>query len=228
MPAVNAVARTWAAAGSISVSRSTALRVVAFVVIVVSFFTAKRRGGIVVPLGGWALLIADVAIMAVTVAQLAAAELVEAARSRRPLRALLRPAAGHGDRLRGPGAAATRGRRRGPGGPADGPVRGPCAGSSVCSRASSRRWRSARTAASTSCGGAPGGGGGAMRETTSPAIRYAICVAQLAIELCCPGKKLARDLGLAGGQPGQLQRRRPPCQLMAASPAAAPAGGRVH
>jgi hypothetical protein len=42
--------------------------VVAFVVIALSFFTAKRRGGIVVPLCGWALLIADVAIMAATVA----------------------------------------------------------------------------------------------------------------------------------------------------------------
>lgn len=43
--------------------------VVAFVVIVLSFFTAKRRGGIAVPLLGWALLIADVVVMAVTVAQ---------------------------------------------------------------------------------------------------------------------------------------------------------------
>lgn len=42
--------------------------VVAFVVIVLSFFTAKRRGGLAVPLCGWALLIADVAIMAFTVA----------------------------------------------------------------------------------------------------------------------------------------------------------------
>jgi hypothetical protein len=41
--------------------------VVAVIVIVISFFTAKRRGGIVVPLCGWALLIADVAIMAATV-----------------------------------------------------------------------------------------------------------------------------------------------------------------
>ena len=41
---------------------------VAFVVIVLSFFTAKHRGGIVVPLCGWALLVADVAVMAVTVA----------------------------------------------------------------------------------------------------------------------------------------------------------------
>src|SRR5246500_5812060 len=38
--------------------------VVAFVVIIVSFFTAKRRGGIAVPLCGWALLVADVALMA--------------------------------------------------------------------------------------------------------------------------------------------------------------------
>lgn len=43
--------------------------VVAFAVIVISFFTAKRKGGIVVPLVGWALLIADVIVMAVTVAQ---------------------------------------------------------------------------------------------------------------------------------------------------------------
>jgi hypothetical protein len=42
--------------------------VVAFVVIVISFFTAKRRTGIVVPLLGWGLLIADVAVMAITVA----------------------------------------------------------------------------------------------------------------------------------------------------------------
>jgi len=42
---------------------------VALVVILISFFTAKRRGGIVVPLCGWALLIADVAGMAATVAQ---------------------------------------------------------------------------------------------------------------------------------------------------------------
>jgi hypothetical protein len=42
--------------------------VVAFVVIVLSFFTAKRRGGLAVPLCGWALLIADVALMAFTVA----------------------------------------------------------------------------------------------------------------------------------------------------------------
>ena len=41
--------------------------VVAFVVIAVSVFTAKRRGGIVVPLAGWALLIIDVVWMAFTV-----------------------------------------------------------------------------------------------------------------------------------------------------------------
>ncbi len=41
--------------------------VVAFVVLVVSFFTAKRRGGIAVPLVGWALLVADVALMAAAV-----------------------------------------------------------------------------------------------------------------------------------------------------------------
>jgi hypothetical protein len=40
---------------------------VAAVVIVASFFTAKRRSGIVVPLGGWALMIADVVLMAVSV-----------------------------------------------------------------------------------------------------------------------------------------------------------------
>ena len=41
--------------------------VVAVVVIVISFFTAKRRGGIVVPLCGWALLVADVVLMAASV-----------------------------------------------------------------------------------------------------------------------------------------------------------------
>ena len=41
--------------------------VVAFVVSIISFFTAKRRRGIVVPLCGWALLLADVVLMAVTV-----------------------------------------------------------------------------------------------------------------------------------------------------------------
>jgi hypothetical protein len=40
---------------------------VAVVVIVISLFTAKRRGGIAVPLFGWALLIADVALMAASV-----------------------------------------------------------------------------------------------------------------------------------------------------------------
>jgi hypothetical protein len=41
---------------------------VAFVVIGISFFTAKRRHGVVVPLCGWALLIVDVALMAASVA----------------------------------------------------------------------------------------------------------------------------------------------------------------
>lgn len=41
---------------------------VAVIVIVISFVTAKRRGGIAVPLFGWALLVADVALMAVRVA----------------------------------------------------------------------------------------------------------------------------------------------------------------
>ncbi|ORV57658.1 hypothetical protein AWC03_15505 [Mycobacterium europaeum] len=40
---------------------------VAVVVIVISLFTAKRRGGIAVPLCGWALLIADVGLMAASV-----------------------------------------------------------------------------------------------------------------------------------------------------------------
>jgi hypothetical protein len=40
---------------------------VAVAVIVVSFLTAKRRGGIAVPLCGWALLVADVALMAASV-----------------------------------------------------------------------------------------------------------------------------------------------------------------
>jgi hypothetical protein len=43
--------------------------VVALLAIVISFFTARRRWGIVVPLCGWALLIADIVILAVTVAQ---------------------------------------------------------------------------------------------------------------------------------------------------------------
>ncbi len=41
--------------------------VLAFVVLVVSFFTAKHRGGIAVPLVGWALLVLDVALMAAAV-----------------------------------------------------------------------------------------------------------------------------------------------------------------
>jgi hypothetical protein len=40
---------------------------VAVVVLVMSLFTAKRRGGIAVPLCGWALLIVDVALMAASV-----------------------------------------------------------------------------------------------------------------------------------------------------------------
>ncbi|OBA58838.1 hypothetical protein A5647_20115 [Mycobacterium sp. 1100029.7] len=42
--------------------------VIAFVVILISFFTAKRRGGVAVPLLGWALLVVDVALMAASVA----------------------------------------------------------------------------------------------------------------------------------------------------------------
>ncbi|OBH58913.1 hypothetical protein [Mycobacterium sp. E2479] len=41
---------------------------VAVVVIIISFFTAKRRGGIAVPLCGWALLVVDVLLMAASVA----------------------------------------------------------------------------------------------------------------------------------------------------------------
>lgn len=41
---------------------------VAVVVIAISFGTAGRRGGVGVPLLGWALLIADVALMAASVA----------------------------------------------------------------------------------------------------------------------------------------------------------------
>ncbi len=41
---------------------------VAVVVIIISFFTAKRRGGIAVPLCGWALLVGDVLLMAASVA----------------------------------------------------------------------------------------------------------------------------------------------------------------
>ncbi|CAM2873886.1 hypothetical protein MYIN104542_07950 [Mycobacterium intermedium] len=42
---------------------------VALCVIVISLFTAKRRFGIAVPLCGWALLIADVAVLALIVAR---------------------------------------------------------------------------------------------------------------------------------------------------------------
>ena len=42
---------------------------VAFVVILITFFTAKRRRGIAVPLLGWALLVADVVLMAAAVAR---------------------------------------------------------------------------------------------------------------------------------------------------------------
>jgi hypothetical protein len=38
-----------------------------WVMALISFFTASRRWGIVVPLGGWALLIADIFILATTV-----------------------------------------------------------------------------------------------------------------------------------------------------------------
>lgn len=41
---------------------------VAVLVIIVSVFTAKRRWGIAIPLCGWALLIADVGLMALSVA----------------------------------------------------------------------------------------------------------------------------------------------------------------
>lgn len=41
---------------------------VAFMVIAISFVTAKRRGGIAVPVVGWVLLVADVALMAAAVA----------------------------------------------------------------------------------------------------------------------------------------------------------------
>jgi hypothetical protein len=40
--------------------------VVAGVTIFVSFFTANRRRGIIVPLCGWGLLVADVAVLAIT------------------------------------------------------------------------------------------------------------------------------------------------------------------
>lgn len=43
--------------------------VVALLVIIGTVFSAKRRAGAVVPLGGMALLVIDVAILAVTVAQ---------------------------------------------------------------------------------------------------------------------------------------------------------------
>lgn len=40
--------------------------VIAAVTILVSFFTASRSWGIVVPLVGWGLLVADVALLAIT------------------------------------------------------------------------------------------------------------------------------------------------------------------
>jgi hypothetical protein len=43
--------------------------VLAALIVVVSFFTAKRRWGFVVPISGLALMIADIAILAVTVVQ---------------------------------------------------------------------------------------------------------------------------------------------------------------
>jgi hypothetical protein len=43
--------------------------VVAAIVIVLSFFTARRRWGVAVPLGGLALLVADVVTLALTVVQ---------------------------------------------------------------------------------------------------------------------------------------------------------------
>lgn len=41
--------------------------VIAAVTILVSFFTASRRWGILVPLVGWALLLADIALLSATV-----------------------------------------------------------------------------------------------------------------------------------------------------------------
>lgn len=66
MTAAIAVVPTWAAAESISAAFYGA-PVVALVVIVISFFTAKRRGGIAFPLCGWALLVVDVVLMAASV-----------------------------------------------------------------------------------------------------------------------------------------------------------------
>jgi hypothetical protein len=43
--------------------------VVAAVTLVVSFFTARRRWGYVIPVSALALLVADVAVLVVTVAQ---------------------------------------------------------------------------------------------------------------------------------------------------------------
>ena len=43
--------------------------VVAALTLIVSFFTAQRRWGIVVPVVALALLVADITILAVTVAQ---------------------------------------------------------------------------------------------------------------------------------------------------------------
>jgi hypothetical protein len=64
---VPGVVPTWGAAGSIFGIAFYGAPVVAFAVLVISFFTAKRRGAIVVPLCGRALLVADVALMAASV-----------------------------------------------------------------------------------------------------------------------------------------------------------------
>jgi cytochrome c oxidase assembly factor CtaG len=60
--------RTWVLAGSAGALFYGA-PVVALLAIFISFFTASRRWGIVVPLCRLALLIADVVILAVTASQ---------------------------------------------------------------------------------------------------------------------------------------------------------------
>ena len=56
-------------AGSASTCCFYGAPVVAALTIVISFFTARRRWGFVVPVSALALLIADVTILAVSVAQ---------------------------------------------------------------------------------------------------------------------------------------------------------------
>ena len=69
MPAATRPARTWGRSGISFDALFYGAPVVAAVAILVSFFTARRRWGFVVPVSAIAALIADAATIAVTVAQ---------------------------------------------------------------------------------------------------------------------------------------------------------------